>query len=417
MIDPFPISLDSSDGPALLAASEDDGAPSIIAIDVLTPITVLDSFRGGGSLAVPARRVVELTLIGLDNTGAATVPRVRFPDTAIFDMHPCGSDDTALSTCKVGLGASAREVFGVLGADILSDAALRFDFPTSEMRFFPDAAGSVGERTVACDAVYERPFGGGGTLLIGGGEVRYGRNRPTLGACIHHEAIAEPEPTESERGTDMHLAISTAHGPTILSESAYLRYLASTGEDGGLPALEALPSDTLHLLSGPVPVRMGEVAYAAFVGVVGEDSDRRGPCRELYANARMRVAKSCSDSALDCPCPDSRESCKAAAAVEVNRPIRVAIVADTLPLLQALRDELRPSSPELDGVIGMEALQALRVEFDFPNNRILMRCLDTEFCTTRPQVRSQNDLGELDLCRASEEANRPPAQQDAGPLP
>jgi hypothetical protein len=378
---------------------------------------VLDSFRAGDTLAEARRRVVDLTLYSDDENGLEVIPRVRIPNVAVFDLHFCVGATETPENCRVGLGNDTREVFGVLGADILFDYSMRIDFPTSDFKFFPDAAGSVSERTLACDAVFERPYSGGGTLIVGGGEVRFGSNRPTVGACVHHSPIAEPGPTESELGTDMQLAISTGHGPTILSESAYRRYAASAFSPVTVPALETLPTETLHLLSGPVPVRMGEIAYAAFVGVVGDASNRRGPCRELYANARMRIPKSCDDPVVDCPCSMSQDTCKAAAAVEINRTITVAVVDDTIPFLQGLRDELRPTVPELDGIIGVDAMRELRVEFDSPNSRLMMRCLDTEFCTTRPQVRSQSNLAALDVCRAAEEATRAPPQQDAGPLP
>ncbi len=417
LIDPFPIRVDLSQGAALVWASEGSDASLQLTLDVLSPISVLDSFRPGGTIAEPLRRVVDLTLYGSDDNGNMGVPRVRFPNVAVFDLHACSDTTPNTENCRVGLGDDTTEVFGVLGADILFDSSIRFDFPTSDFKFFPDAAGSVSERTLACDAVFERPYSGGGTLIIGGGEVRFASNRPTLGTCVHHSPITEPGATDIEVGTDMQLAISTGHGPTILSESAYRRYAATATDLVAIPALESLPANTLHLLSGPVPVRMGEISFAAFVGVVGEDSNRRGPCRELYANARMRVANSCDDDQVDCPCPRSRKTCNAAAAVEINRVIAVAIVDDTIPLLQGLRDELRPTVPELDGIIGVDALRSLRVEFDSPNNRLLMRCLETEFCTTRPQVRSQNHLNDLDECRVAEEATRGPQLQDAGPLP
>jgi hypothetical protein len=413
IIDPFPIEVDLSVGPTLLAATEGGGPAVAITLDVLSPITVLDSYRSGGEVGKPERHLVNLTLLGLDGEGNATVPRVLFPDTAAYDLHPCAREGLPPAVCRVGLGESTREIYGVLGADILARSSIRFDFPLSILRFFPDAAGSASERTLACDAVFESPYSGGGTLLIGGSEVRYGANRPTLGTCVHTSTIEEPAPDESEVGTDMHLAISTAQGPTILSRSAYTRFAAS----GAATPLGELPATTLHLLSGPVPALLGEVAYMAIVGEVGGDSDRRGPCRELYANARMRSERTCSDDIVDCPCPDSQDSCKAGAAIEITRTIQVAVVDDALPLLQALRDELRPRVPELDGVIGVDALSDLRVEFDFPNNRLLMRCLDTENCFTRQQVRSPNTLLVLDKCRAAEDAERAAPGPDAGVEP
>lgn len=413
VIDPFPIDIELSTGGTLLAATEGDSEAFAITLDVLSPITVLDSYRGGPDLTKPRRLLVDLTLLGLDAQGNATIPRVRLPATVAFDLHPCAQEGLAPELCRVGVGDTTKTFFGVLGADILARSSLRFDFPNRQMRFFPDAAGSVTERTLACDAVFERPYGGGGTLLIGGSEFRYGSNRPTLGACINNRPIEEPGPEDSELGTDLRLAISTALGPTILSQSAYLRYAAS----GSVPALGELQASTVHLLSGPVPALLGEVPYMAIVGEVGEDSDRRGPCRELYANARMRTPDGCSSSVIDCPCPSSNKRCKAAAAVELSRTIQIAVVDDALPMLQALRDELRPSVPEIDGIIGIDTLADLRVEFDFPNNRLFMRCLDTENCVTRPQVRSQNTLAGLDQCRADEAAERAAGTQDAGAVP
>ncbi len=413
VIDPFPITMDRSAGPVLLRAQVDNDEPQDIVVDVLSPITVLDSYRSG-AVQVPKREVVEVTLYGANDT----VPRVRFPQTTAYDLHSCAPEE---ALCKAGDETSARDIFGILGADLLSRSSVRFDFPDNELRFFPDTAGTTSERTAACDAVFDSPFAGGGTLLIAGSEVRFGAWRPTLGVCLHHETIIPPSEVEesmpgtsvAEVGTDTQLAISTALGPTLLTAEAYLRYTADTE----LPAVEDLPVRTFHLPSGEVQGRLATIPFMALTGDVGADSDGRGPCRELYANARMRIFRSCENSAVDCPCSESRQSCKAAAAVELSHDIEVLIVDSGLPLLQALRDELRPAVPELDGVLGTQALEHLQAEFDFPNKRILMRCVDLQDCTTRPQVRSQTTLAGLDECREAEQVIRDELAQDAGIAP
>ena len=420
VIDPFPIVMDTSHGPVLLKAQEGSGDAVDIVVDVLSPITVLDSFRAGQSIQAPKRRLVEVTLYGAEDP---PIPRVRFPKTTAYDLHSCAPSD---ELCVAGEGEETREVYGILGSDLLSRSSVRFNFPESEIRFFPDTAGTDSERTIACDAVYGSPFAGGGTLLIGGSagvsscasvntcaEVRFGSWRPTLGVCLHTEAITAPEADESEVGTDLQMAISTAIGPSLLTEEAYARYAAS----GEAPAFNTLEVGTVYLPSGPVQGRRAEVPYLAFTGDIGDDSNGRGPCRELYANARMRTLQSCRDSAVDCPCSEGRKSCKAAAAVEINQLVRVLVVPSRLPLLQSLRDELRPQVPELDGVLGVEAMRSLQVEFDYPNKRLLMRCKDLETCITRPQVRSQSILADLDLCREAEAEIREALGADAGVIP
>lgn len=411
-IDPFPIGIDLRSGPVILAALDEDGEIVEIVVDVLSPVTVMDSYEIGQESQLPARRLIDLTLVGIDRDGLPTVPRVRFPNTAAFDLHPCAVGEL----CKVGSSDDLRDIRGILGADILSRGSVRFDFSDQEIRFFPDAAGGDAERTRACDAVFDGPFGGGGSLLIGGSEVSYGADRPTIGVCMHTESIALDLPDELDEdgndprdvlkgGYDTQMAFSTAIGPSLLTETAYSRI----SRDGVLPALETLTVFDLYLPSGPVSARLGRIPYLAIVGEMGADSDRRGPCRELFANALMRFPESCARPDVDCPCPDDQIECKAAAVIEMNATVEIAIVDDSIPLLQALRDELRPDVPELDGVLGTQALHALRVEFDYPNNRILMRCRDINDCATRPQVRSQDNIEDLASCREAEALLRAPS--------
>ncbi len=396
VIDPFPITVDLSSGPVVLKAQEGDGEVLDIVVDVLSPITVLDSFRPGDIPKDPKRHLVQLTLWG---TTEPPIPRFRFPQTIAYDLHSCAPSE---ALCLAGQDENTREVYGILGADILSRSSVRFSFASQLLRFFPDAAGSDSERTLACEAVFDAPFAGGGTLRIAGSEVQFGGWRPTVGACIHTETISEPTATQSEQGTDLHMAISTALSASLLTEDAYERYAAS----GIAPSLETLPISTVYLPSGPIQGRRTEIPFLALTGNAGGDSDGRGPCRELYANARMRTARSCSDDAIDCPCAAGADTCKAAAAMELSHSVSVLVVADDLSLLQTLRDEFRPQRPELDGVLGVQALRSLAIEFDYPNNRLLMRCEDLSICITRPQVRSQSTLVALDACREAEQENR-----------
>jgi hypothetical protein len=394
-IDPFPIRVDLRHGAVSLAVDTGDG-PIPAILDTATPLTVLDPYDG--SLPVPAarRRLSTVTLIGLDEAGEPNIPRARFPDTATLLLHPCEED----GLCRVGAADDPVEFRAIIGADILARSAARFDFPTSELRFFPDTSGDAGQLADECHAVIQQAFAGGGTLSVDGSEFDFGGWRPVIGACMDESG----RPTEEDRGTDALFVLSTGMGATVLAASAYHRYAADTGAT----PLGDLPAGQIYFASGPADVRLGQIGALALVGSLSssdEDVADRGPCRELHLN-RVMARRQCEPGGpleASCPCPDQAEFCSTGAAVDLDRTIDVAILDDGHPVLQTLRDELRPETPELDGILGTQALSSLRLELDYINNRMLMRCELTEQCRTLPAVRSQEAREALDRCREREE--------------
>lgn len=397
-IDPFPIRFDDSQGVVTLGA--DFGAGAVPAVlDTLAPVTVIDPLTTGGSVDAARRRRVEITLLGLDQAGSPSVPRARFPDTSAIELHPCPGD----ALCRIGAGPAMVDFGVLLGTDILGRASLRIDFAAKELRFFPEMAGTEADLTSDCQAVYQSAFAGGGTMLVGGTEVPYSGRRAVIGACLDQVDA----PVDSERGTDALLAISTGTGVSLLAASAYDRYAEATGA----PARGELVAGQLLLASGPTDVLFTEIGRAALVGSLSDETGQRGPCRELYLNRLMSV-NACNQGQVEpCPCPDGDAFCRTAAAVDLTGPIAVAVVPDDHPLLQSLRDELRPERPELDGVLGAAALGRLRIEFDYPNGRMAARCRVPLGCTTLPAVRSEDELDDLERCR-SEDLALP----DAGPV-
>ncbi len=407
-IDPFPIRVDLTSGPLTLAMDIGDG-PVPAVLDTATPLTVFDPFVAGEDVPAPRRRQVTLTLLGLDDVGQATISRARFPATPILELHPCPDD----AMCSVGMGDGAVDFAGIIGADILARSAARFDFPSSELRFFPSTTGDSAQLGDDCHAVVGRAFAGGGTLRVGGTEIFFAGRRPVVGACLDQEGA----PDDEERGSDALMMVSTGQGVSVLAASAYERYAAATGA----PALADLPDAELRLPSGAAPVRMGRIGTMALVGSLGtgseDDSEDRGPCRDLYRNRVMSV-NACEDpdsGVDDCPCPNQGTFCPAAAAVDLNRSVDVAVLDDGHPLLQALRDELRPEAPELDGILGTQALASLRLELDYFNDRMVLRCMVADGCETLPAVRNEEQLGKLEACRVQEGALPDGgAQVDAG---
>ena len=212
--------------------------------------------------------------------------------------------------------------------------------------------------------------------------------------------------TDVERGTDAVFVLSTGIGTSVLAASAYRRYAANTGAT----PLEDLPAGQVYFAAGPADVRLGQIGAVALVGSLSssdQDVADRGPCRELHLN-RVMAGRRCElggDLAGSCPCPDDAEFCSSAAAVDLDRAIDVAILDDGHPVLQTLRDELRPETPELDGLLGTRALSSLRLELDYLNNRMLMRCELTGECRTLPAVRSREAREALDRCRDREDVD------------
>lgn len=407
-IDPFPIRFDDGRGVVVIGANVGDGVVPAV-LDTLAPVTVIDPMAAGQPVSDARRRRVEVTLVGLDQAGLPTVPRARFPDTSAIETHPCGGD----ALCRIGAGPSAVEFGALLGTDILGRASMRIDFPARELRFFPEMAGTEADLTSDCQAVFASAFAGGGTILVGGTEVPYSGRRAVVGACLDRfDASAEVD-----RGIDALMAISTGTGMSLLAASAYDRYAAYTGA----PPREDLIAGQLFLASGPTDVLFTEIGRAALVGSLADESGERGPCRELYLNRVMSVAACTSGGeggpVVPCPCPDGDTFCRTAAAVDLSGPIAVAVVPDDHPLLQSLRDELRPERPELDGVLGAGALSRLRVELDYPNGRMVARCRVPIGCKTLPAVRSESSLIDLERCRSEDLAlpdAGPPVGIDAG---
>ena len=146
-------------------------------------------------------------------------------------------------------------------------------------------------------------------------------------------------------------------------------------------------------------------------------ADDRGPCDEAFAN-RLMAAGGCPGPLerpdVKCPCQDGTTRCTAGATLELESAtaegLPVLVVADDEPLLQALRDELRPGIADVDGLLGASLLGALVVDVDYPRARVILRCADPPppgvSCRTSPHLAFQD-----------EELDHPACLPDAAPLP
>jgi hypothetical protein len=367
--DPFPILVDSADGAIIVGVQEAaDPARRTAVLDVISPLTLID--RGAD---VPVSfDTTYLTILGARTPGGELdLPRARLLDKQVITLHPC-----ATAECVVGSVAAPRPYDALIGMNAFGGDALRLRLADQQIFILPDIAGSSLHRGRSCDAVFDSPFRGGGTLVIGGTEVSFTNWRIAIDACI------APRParllSQSARGANVLLVLSTGVGTSILSRSAYERYREV---DPTLPTIEMLPEHTVFLPSGPVTGALTSLANLALVG--NSDSNARAPCRQMWAN-HLLAARDCR-LGDDCPCTSGNNFCGVPSVVELEPlgGIPVLIVPDGNETLQSLRAELRPDRPEVDGILGADALRTLELDIDYPHDRLLMRCVDRERCGAR----------------------------------
>jgi hypothetical protein len=371
--DPFPTGIDDSSGAVLVGVQEaGSNAQRIAVLDVLSPLTLID--RG---LGVPISiEETDLTVLGARTPGGELdLPRARFTSQQVVTLHPCRTAE-----CAVGTGSNPRPFNALIGLDAFTGDALRLRLADDEIFILPDIAGSDERRGRVCDAVLDSPFRGGGTLVIGGTEVPFTNLRTAIDACI------APEPsqtaTQAARGLDVLMVASTAIGTSLLSRTAYGRLRELYTVRGiTLPTIDMLPEQTVLLPSGPTVGNLTRIPSIALVGNSG--SNPRAPCRQMWAS-HLLGTHDC-EPGDDCPCTGSDTICGVPSVTEIQPDLGISIlvVPDTEATLQSLRTELRPDRPEVDGILGTEALELLELDVDYTHDRLLARCTDRQRCGAR----------------------------------
>ncbi|MGE0869811.1 MAG: hypothetical protein AB7P03_14700 [Kofleriaceae bacterium] len=378
--DPFPTIIDTSTGAVLVGmktGSDPDAGGVLAVVDVLSPVTVIDP----GPNMTPSITTEDLLVLGATAPGGPlTQPRARFAGSQLISLHPCAETDTE---CLIGSASRVRPYQAIIGADALAGDAVRLRLGSDQMFVLPDISGPSLELSRACDGVFPSPYRGGGTLVIGGTELSFSGRRIAIEACLGSEPLTDPV---SARGTDVLLVMSTGIGSSILGRSAFERYRELYPME---PALTDTPDDQIHLPSGVIVGWRRTIKNIALVA--GSSSASRAPCRQVHLQEFLRQRRSCI-AGVTCPCEDNASFCAVPAVVELAPPVSVLVVADDNDTLQALRTELRPDQPEVDGILGTDVLRQLEVDIDYPNDRVVMRCLQGDCtCAMRPELASTSD--------------------------
>lgn len=389
--DGFPINLlprTSVDATGLLAKARDpNGDPTQ---------TFQMSIDTGSSLTFFRRqstdnRIVERDFDILDAQPPAdlTSPVVRGQfrqiDVLPIDLDPTGPD-------------------AVLGGAFLQNFSIQLDFARPAMTFWARQGASDGFLDAAGFAVLHFNLLGGVELTADSrpdflgvtGPVETPPTRVVLRACGGATAF-DPDAPEPERcctrgdevkiatGANLALLVATGVGPLVLAQSAWDRIDAV--QPTPLPSPTAGPSLLIPALSAPVTaVQWSTLPRIALVNQELDDSTNQGACVDLGRARRLEwverhQSEDGATGACALPCDtdprDSSLSQNAAAYLELGGDIPVAILPDSTPFLQALRAEIRPQGPELDGLIGANLLAQTSIEIDYPSKpgRALIHCL------------------------------------------
>jgi hypothetical protein len=365
----YPIEIDNASG-AVIVGVRDDGEPGMrrAVLDVLSPLTLIDH----GATAPVSVSTTNLTILGARTAGGELdLPRAVITDQQVVTLHPCQTPE-----CVVGTPTAPSPFDALVGINAFAGEALRLRLATDQIFILPGIAGSDLHLARSCDAVFDSPFWGGGTLLLGGTEVGFGSWRIALDTCI----APKPERllAQSARGVNALFVLSTGIGPSLLGRTAYERYREI---DPTLPPVDTLPEEAVLLPSGPVVGSRTTLPSIALVG--NSTTNPQGPCRQMYASHVLAV----HDCVIgeDCPCPEGEDFCPIPAVVELApvAGLNVLVVPDSDQTLQSLRAELRSAQPEVDGILGSEAIEALQLDIDVVHDRLVMRCVDRATCGAR----------------------------------
>lgn len=391
--DPYPINVETTSGAIVVGMRQPSVADDRVAVlDLLSPFTVVDP----GPKVAPSVAYADLTLLGarspLDSLVgvldlSTALPRARFTEAQLISLHPCAPDS---ETCNVG-ATGMRPFASIIGADVLAGDAVRLRLGDNQIFVLPDIGGKDRGRTYSCDAVFDSPYRGGGTLVFPSTELPFGNRRITLQACLGPDPDASPQ---GQRGADALLVMSTSIGISIIDEAAYERY-RNAHLAAAPPALATLPVDSVFLPSGKVSGRRATID--ALTLVAASTSNALAPCRQVYAHHLL--AKTACTTDDDCPCESTKNFCAVPAMLELTPPagVNVLVVPDTEPTLQALRTELRPDQPEVDGLLGTDVLRAAEIDVDYPHDRLIARCPGGN-CSARPQLAQEDDRCQINRC-------------------
>lgn len=331
---------------------------------------------------------------GSSASRACTVfnPRFLFRDVELHQLRvqPVGLDEVV-------------PIRGLLGVPLLKWFTVRLDYRQSSMTLLngmPDTHEDLAEdcshsalitwttaRLQRCLAVMATARLGGGVITFNGETNELPPTRIAVPMCLLPSPFSRthdssggkllPHGAEQITGVPVHAVVATGMGVSVISRSAFKRLQAYR------PGLTATQSATLRLPYGDEQVFKVTLNPVA---MVSNETRWLGPCGELALRRRMAVAPLRGLPAADKALLDDKTFNGASVAL-VSGDVSFVVLEDRSPLIQGLRNELRPGTPDIDVVLGGSFLKSFTVELDYPGDRTILRCSergDAEKCDVIP---------------------------------
>lgn len=306
---------------------------------------------------------------------------------------------------SLGPAGQSLRYDGIIGGDLLRKHTVRlvYDgdttcelpwldsvFAPPSIKFSSALPDSDGELSNDGFAVIDYKLAGGGTAMLDDRELQYGATRVAVGVCVEPDPYwpdADPAMTVEctnlgddlaalipVSGVDAFGLIATGTQPLVLTESFYENLSGQLGP--GWPA-GGETATTIDLPEGTVDAVRVDLSRVA---LVGDRHDNRGPCAELALRRRIDLAL------RFCPTRVRADvSSRGASVLEVDTQkstgsLQASLpayrIADSTMMMSGLQAEVSTQIPGIDMLIGAALLRHFEVWLDYPDSRLVMRCMN-----------------------------------------
>jgi hypothetical protein len=363
--------------------------------------------RGVCPTATPEPVAYEGDIQLLGASGSTAPVRAWFRGITLFDL------------CPGTVGDADTQVAGVLGGDVLRNFSLAFVLPRAPadpnqpatMTIYSNLPASDSDLAANGYAVLKFTLRGATAAATASGSERPGlpSSRVVMRACGNPPAFAPDGPAQTckagevevqSSGSNLLLALSTGHGPLVLSASAWQRM------GGQVPLPLGAGESPLYspFVADPIPAHWVTVSRLALVDG-GSGDAWPGACAELARGRRIEWTLANQDNgACFQPCDVSGGAALPAAAhVDVGSNLAAAIVSDTSDFMSNLNEDF-PSGAQVDGVIGTQALAGILFEIDNvsqPQGRLVAACepgADRQTCWAAPRCVGPSAASQTQMC-------------------
>lgn len=340
------------------------GENQLCAVDTASPYSVMQ-MSGNGQLVTGDLR--------LQDALYPEVTRFKFPKQQVLD----------LSLSPIGLN-NQISIAGIIGAPLLSSFAIHLSYassasitlldeiPDSSAELAADCPMPIGSllsnettSTNYCIGAFNASRRGGGRINIDDQLVDIPPTRLVLPLCLMPDmnlftTTNNTQPVATVHGVPAMGVLATGLGTSIISRTAWTRLRTANPNLAG-----ETTGQTLYLPTGEESVSRVVIPSLA---VVADEAYDLGPCSELARRVRLAQTDPAMLLAQD------EEKLGASAAVLNQTNIEFIIVEDNSPLIEGLRQELRPAVPDIDILLGGSFLKSFKIDIDYPGNRVLLQC-------------------------------------------